>query len=488
MIRCLLGNGLWALWNARAWQRHRRALRDPRRFQEEILQRTLRRNADTEFGRRHQYAKIRSLEEFRDAVPVRSYDEFEPWIEGIRRGRSRVLTSEPVLMMEKTSGSSGPSKYIPYTRTLRREFQEAIGAWMFDLFTSRPALLRGAQYWSISPAAREKDTTPGGIPVGFDEDTEYLGGLERRCAGWVMAVPGGVGRIPDMEENRRVTLEHLARRRDLRFISVWNPSFLTILMRRLPAGLRPKDLWPRLALISCWTRAAAARFVPEMRSLFPGVEVQGKGLIATEGVVSFPLVGRPGAVPALTSHFMEFLGEDGRPRLGDELAVGSRYSVVLTTGGGLARYALGDEVEAVAPGSIEFVGRSGTVSDLCGEKLSEAFVARILEDAAGRFEWGAFAMLAPQWGRPPRYALFLESGSTREAAAYVEERLLEAFHYGYCRRLGQLGPVEAVPVPDANDRYLDACRRMGQRHGNVKPAWLRKELGWRERLEGKHAG
>ena len=49
--------------------------------------------------------------------------EIEPWIERIGRGEPNVLTTEPVLMMEKTSGSSGAAKYIPYTRSLRREFQ-----------------------------------------------------------------------------------------------------------------------------------------------------------------------------------------------------------------------------------------------------------------------------------------------------------------------------------------------------------------------------
>ena len=53
----------------------------------------------------------------------------------------------------------------------------------------------------------------------------------------------------------------------------------------------------------------SARFLPELRALFPGVEIQGKGLLATEGVISIPLMGRPAPVPAVTSHFLEFLDE-----------------------------------------------------------------------------------------------------------------------------------------------------------------------------------
>lgn len=484
MIKHWLGNSLWMLANARAHRRCRLARRDPRRAQERLLFGFLRRNGDTEYGRRHRYAKIRTVREFQEAVPIVRYENLEPWIGRIREGHANVLTAEPVLMMEKTSGSSGPAKYIPYTASLRREFQEAVGAWMYDLFTHRLALLGGAQYWSISPVAREREVTPGGLPVGFDDDTAYLDPFSRAVTGWVMAVPGGVGRAPDWEACRRATLDHLMRCRDLRFISVWNPSFLSILVRGLPAGTKPRDLWPDLAVISCWTDGASARFVAELRALFPGVEIQGKGLLATEGVVSFPEASRPAPSLAITSHFLEFVDEDGRARLVDELEAGATYSVVLTTGGGFARYALGDRVEVVAPGAVRFVGRAGGVSDLCGEKLSEAFVAPLLDEAAARFGLGGFVMLAPEWADPPRYVLLSDSDAAKAAADWLETRLRAAVHYGYCRRLGQLGPVEGIRIPGAADRYLRACAALGRRAGGVKPPGLCRELGWRRRLEG----
>jgi len=486
MIRYLLGNGLWTLANARAYLGYRLAARNPRRAQERILFDFLRRNTNSEYGRQHRYAKIRSVAEFQDAVPIVSYDDLEPWIERIRQGEQNVLTTEPVLMMEKTSGSSGAAKYIPYTASLRHEFQNAIGAWMFDLFTCRPGLLGGGQYWSISPSGRHKEVTPGGVPVGFDDDTEYLGPLERQLVRCVLAVPGDVARIADMEENRRATLEHLLRCRHLRFVSVWNPSFLTILLDRLPEGMNPADCWPELQVISCWTSGLATRFLPRLQSLFPRVEIQGKGLLATEGVVSIPLVGRKAPSPAWSSHFLEFADAAGRAKLLDELEVGARYQVILTTGGGLARYSLGDTVLVVAPNAIEFVGRD-QVSDVCGEKLSEVFVGRILNNVLNRHHRNGFALLAPEWADPPRYLLFLEDQALNGMAREVEQELRTSAHYDYCRRLGQLGPVEIVPVRNGSELYLRGCEALGQKAGSVKPACLRREFGWRERLETNHA-
>ena len=95
-------------------------------------------------------------------------------------------------------------------------------------------------------------------------------------------------------------------------------------------------LWPRLSLLSMWTDAQAAHSVGPACHRFQGVEVQGKGLLATEGVVSLPLFGAPAPVLAVRSHFFEFLDPEhpnARPRLAHELEVGRTYSVLLSTSG-----------------------------------------------------------------------------------------------------------------------------------------------------------
>ncbi|HVR75512.1 MAG TPA: GH3 auxin-responsive promoter family protein [Planctomycetota bacterium] len=491
MLKAILGNLLWTAGNLRHHRRFLRARRDRRAAQETILLSFLQRNAGSAYGRAHGYASIRGVEEFQDRVPIVTYEDLEPWVERAARGEQEVLTMEPVLLFEKTSGSSGAEKLIPYTASLLREFRRAVGAWMFDLFTSRPALLTGSQYWSLTPLARGEERTSGGIRIGFEDDCDYFGPVDRAFLRCAMAAPRSFARLESTEDCLQKTAERLVSTRDLRFISVWSPSFLPLLLRWLPAGSRPADLWPNLRVISCWTGGAAARFVPELRDIFPGVEIQGKGLLATEGVVSIPL-GKvsPGSVssgtaatPAFTSHFLEFLGEDGRPHLADQLDVGRRYSVVMTTGGGFARYDLGDEVEVVAPDSIEFVGRRGGSSDICGEKLSEAFVESVLGAATRTYRLSGLAMLAPEWGAPPRYVLFVESRRAGLVARFVEERLRESYHYDYSRRLGQLEAVEGVEVSNGDAKYLRGCEDLGQRLGAVKPACLRREPGWRQRME-----
>ena len=75
----------------------------------------------------------------------------------------------------------------------------------------------------------------------------------------------------------------------------------------------------------------------------------------------------------------------------------------MTTGSGLYRYRTGDLVEVGTDGrAIRFIGRTGNVSDLVGEKLSEAQVTRAFAKAGAR-----------GWIEAHRsgYSIYLEGGS-----------------------------------------------------------------------------
>ena len=480
---------LASLWQVRLREsahREARAWQSPRRAQEEVLSRFLERNRDSAYGLAHGYATIESIEDYQNQVPIVSYDDLRPWVDRICAGENGVLTADPVLFVEGTSGSTGRAKYVPYTETLLAEFRGGIHAWLADLFETYPSILSGTQYWSISPLVRRACQTDGGVPIGIDNDLEYLDALGQRVLSSAMAVSPAVGELPDLASVQEATLETLKRDPELRFISVWSPTFLTLLLDQLEDE-DPQALWPKLQVVSCWADGASAILAEQLQQRLPWVDVQGKGLLATEGIVTIPLSGRPAARPLLTGHFLEFVDGDGKARLIDELAVGARYDVVLTTGAGFARYALGDRVEVVAPDAIRFVGRAGQVSDLCGEKLGEVLVAETLQDTTVRGPFPGFALLAPETHPAPHYALYVDATEEMRAevdafAERVEARLRSSLHYDYCRSLGQLQPVRGVCVPNAESLHLARCVDEGQRAGDVKPPALDCNIGWGERF------
>ena len=549
MFEKTMGRAAHAAWLASCWSPHhqlRRAEKDPAEAQAALLDWFLRANASCAYGREYGFSRLCNVREFQSAVPIVDYDELRPWIERIKAGEQAVLTEEPVLMLEKTSGSSSAAKYIPYTASLRREFQRAVGAWMFDLYAHNPSLASGTAYWAITPLARGPEVTAGGLRVGFENDTEYLGAAERLLLRKILAVPEEVARIPELDTALYVTLRFLLQSPSLRFISVWAPSFLTILMdhlqihaeqlladlrdgvlrppEKLPAPiasllqstlraeptrarrledagqenglLRAQDVWPNLRVISCWADASSQTALPALRGLFPGVLIQGKGLLATEGVVSVPLVKHGACMAAATSHFYEFIEQPGAtPRLLHELEANHEYSVLLTTGGGFYRYRLGDRVRVTGfagnTALLEFLGKEDGVSDLCGEKLSPAFVTSVLEELSVERAYSSdFAMLAPCRQDTLRYVLFLQGAASQaDLVAQLDKKLTQNPHYAYCRRLGQLGAPRIFQITsDAGESYLRRCVATGQRAGAVKAVALHRMMGWEEVFHGKWTG
>jgi len=543
MISWML-NTAWMLACRREARVYERALDDPASAQETVLREILHANADTEFGRRHRFCEIHDTRTFQEFVPPRDYDAFRPDIDRIAAGELNVLTAEPVRLLEPTSGSTSARKLIPYTRSLRRQFQRMIAPWVYDLMSRRPALRRGRAYWSISPAIGPRQTTSGGIPIGFDDDASYLGSLEQRLVRRLLVAPASAGQPNDLDQFQYATLLALLRADDLTLISIWSPTFLTSLLGRLvdwrdrlrddllagthagpmtlstrsPYSTRTvrrrgqavarllrcgislaaltQQLWPHLAMISCWADASASTYVPALQEHFPSVEIQAKGLLSTEACVSLPLLGRYGAALALRSHFLEF-EDDGRFFLARQLREGCRYQVLCTTGGGLYRYRTGDIVEVVGfqrrTPLVVFCGRGGKTSDLVGEKLNESHVRTVIERALVHVGCQPkFAMLAPIPSSRPFYRLYIQPTATGPGpldlnvvaclASHLEKGLRENPHYQYAIDLRQLTSCDVAVLDYRRESAWQVYERRriaeGQRAGQIKPSMLAVETDW----------
>lgn len=522
-MKTYAANALWVASCLPAWRRFQGAANRVEETQAGLLRRYLRVNRETEYGRKYQFAQISSTAQYQKKVPLTTYDDYTKYIQRMGDGEAFILTAEPVRMFELSSGSTAASKLVPYTGTLKAEFQRGIAPWIYNLYTSIPALQHGPAYWSVTPLVDGKRFTPAGIPIGFESDSAYLGLFGKWLADSVMAVPNGVKNISNMVSFRYVTLLCLLRQRDLRLISVWNPTFLSLLLAplfdwwddllddiaqgvvskqdvemhftpdpKLARGLRafsPADtesLWPNLRLISCWTDGASASYACQIEEMFPQARLQGKGLLATEAFVSLPILGAEGSVLSVNSHFFEFMDDMGDIYLAHQIQKGRTYSVIITTGGGFYRYQLQDVVEVVGHWGqipcIRFVGKADHISDWFGEKLEERFVARALEDVFVKHGiTPLFAMLAPEDANDFRYVLYLESTMyINKLNEDLDFALRANFHYDYCRKLGQLQAVEVVYVVNGAEAYLKACQARGQKLGNIKQSVLQKTTGWRD--------
>lgn len=551
--KVLTANLLWFLYSAVRTRIWRRASKKVEATQAKILKQLLSRNTETDFGQKHSFETIDSVAAFQKAVPMQSYEDVKPFIDEIAAGARNVLTADLVQRFGVSSGSTSASKLVPYTASLVTEFQEGIDPWMYHLMRDHSRILGGKAYWSVTPIGEKQRYSSGGIPIGFDDERSYFGKLTQWVLGTVMATPSELALVQDMDAFRYATLRFLLQEKSLSWVSIWNPTFATLFLSPLPKwfdqliedirtgsmsvdlGVTPEvdtlirkslkksvgrakelarirdrksgniyeQIWPNLKLISCWAHGNSGEAVKQLRAYFPNVAIQPKGLIATEAFVSFPLRGEASALSA-NSHFFEFEEvEEKTIRLAHQLEVGKKYSVIVTTGGGLYRYRLNDVVEVLGFDAqcplIRFVGKQDKVVDICGEKLNEQFVSNVIRQVISKVSHQpSFWMVAPERSSAQvvEYALFVQFANS----AAVEEEILrdigqeidlafrENFHYDYCRRLGQLEHCKVFrvnPEQDAFQVYLTTCVELGQRLGDIKPVALHPYQQWSTKLHGR---
>jgi hypothetical protein len=462
------------------------------------LEALLARHANTQAGRSLGLDHIDSWERFARKVPLSTYEDWEPWILEQQKGLgSNALcpAHDSVRRFEPTSGSTGQRKWIPYTKNLLEEFDAAASAWLVDLAREDPRIYWGRHYWALSWIPTELRGS-----LSSSDDLELLSPGKRWFLGAAMAVPSWVARLPTSEDSLLATCVHLGAASDLSLVSVWSPTFwlgiLEVLSRerlvvarvletgRWPVGFpssarAPKSLhaarllaswdgaldpqffaalWPRLRLLSVWTSAHAGLWTGRLQQLFPGVRIQGKGLWATEGVVTIPFRGHH--VLAATSHFLEFRClESGRVVPSWGLREGQTVEPVMTTGGGMVRYVLADKLRVEGfwrqlP-RLRFLGRRNGI-DLVGEKIDADAATNVLSELSTELKARCLSLLARTHpGERSRYVILAEGQATEQAsiARACEEKLRAYHHYTLARELGQLDAAAAWVSPDAQSIY-----------------------------------
>jgi hypothetical protein len=547
-------NQLWYWISRSEGLRFQQAVRDVGAVQSRMLLDILKRNRSSEYGKKFGFDRVKDIDDYRNYVPVVRYDDLATYIDRIISGEKNLLTAETVERLVPTSGSSGGMKLIPYTASLKQDFRKAIAAWIWTTFRFNPKAMQGRAYWSITPMASIPQHYQGFVPIGFESDSEYLGVWSRWLAEQLLLPPAQVSSIRNVENARYANLLYMLASADLALVSVWSPTFLLSLLNqvepwidsicrdiadgivhlphsevvepskklRLRANQKraeelkrirlesrvPADFirrcWPNLSLLSCWGDGNSAHYFAKLKTLFPHVPMQPKGLLATECVVSFPGNKNGHSLLAVRSHFFEFAPVNAtgqadyrRPLLAEELTLGNRYRVVVTTNGGLYRYDMGDVVEVIGFEErcpiIRFVGRMDAVSDLVGEKLNEEHVRSTLKALFCELglEQELFLLVVRESSKSG-YTLLLSADTNlrREdrtrVAEILDERLRSNPQYDLARKLEQLVQVgiEILPLEGRElwSRYEVWQNGNGKRVGELKANVLDYRGTWREFL------
>ena len=89
-------------------------LKYPHEVQTEVFQSLIKSGARTEYGKKYSFSEIGNPEQFRQRVPVCSYESLFPYIERIMKGEQNILWPSEIKWFAKSSGTTNSrSKFIP---------------------------------------------------------------------------------------------------------------------------------------------------------------------------------------------------------------------------------------------------------------------------------------------------------------------------------------------------------------------------------------
>lgn len=386
----------------------------------------VRRAESTRFGRDHGFASIRSVAEFQEHVPLRSYEDFwkDYWQAGFPQLQDCTWPGT-VPYFARTSGTTtGKTKYIPFTKEMLRANIRAAWDVLFFHFLNRPgSRVLGGKALMLGGSTDLCQEAPG-IYSG-----DLSGIVANEIPWWARPYtfpPRELALVADWEE-KIDRIARLSLQQDIRAIS-GTPNWLLAYFDKL-AELRPEaggriaPHYPYLELLlhgGIDFKPYARRFSEllegsraELREVYPASEAfiaiadrgPGEGLrLITDNAVFFEFVPTEELTSAApTRHWL------------GTVEPGIDYAVVLSTCAGAWGYILGDTVRFVDldPPRILVTGRTSFVLSAFGEHLIQEEIEEAVAGAADAI--GASVVdycVAP---------VFPEAGGARGGHHYVVE-------------------------------------------------------------------
>ncbi len=494
----------------RKLQRFETLLHDAHARQRQRLFEKLRRCADSTFGRRHGFAQIKSLDDFRRQLPIADYEYFAPYIDEVSRGRLQAMfpPHEQVLMYGTTTGTTGRPKLNPVTRAWLSEYRRSWEIWGVKAIVEHAEMIGNRLLQIIGPANLGR--SPSGHAIGMissvamrfqnpllktfyavpfeicdvaDATAKYYTMLRLALVdpvGFICAItPANLLRLAATGDEHRESLIRDIRDGTLRSDLDLPPEFRKRLQRTIgvrrphrareleqiverTGTLYPKDYWP-LSLICCWLGGTIGYQSRELSRYYGATPRRDLGLVSTEGRHTIPLHDtRPEGVLAIDGSYYEFIPvrerESAAPTVLEchELEPGGEYFILMTTSSGLYRYDIGDVVRCQgyvgqAP-VLEFLHKAGQCADMEGEKISGHQVAQAVETAARELQLRVdcfTAVAVRRDGDLPHYALLVERPAIESPA--VARSFLEIVDRELVRQ-------NVMYAGKRNDRYIDAPR------------------------------
>lgn len=437
--------------------------------QERFLLGLIKAHRHTELGRKYQLSEIKTVQQFREQVPILPYSSYEPYLERIAQGEQNILTADKVVYLTLTSGSTGKKKMIPTTRRSQNAFRTAtltsIG------FLNEALRLKGLQFGKllVTNSTQIWGHTSAGIPYGpasagvlrmdkFIYEQFFANPYEAIqindsparhyvCLLFALREPLMRGMIANFPMLILRTCNYLEKYAESLIKDIENGTIADWLLIepelrlkleqqwssdpiraaqlkeiiKTEGRLTPKLVWQNLSVVANARGGTSNFYFERFPSYFEYTPIFGAVFSSAEGMFSiYHDVDNDGSVLALESGFFEFISEEQweveQPKtlLATEVKAGERYRILTTSYGGFYRYDIGDVIEVLgfyeqAP-IIVFRHRQGGLISSTTEKTTEAHATQVMQALQQEFKVKLedFCITLSEHDFPARYLVNIE--------------------------------------------------------------------------------
>jgi hypothetical protein len=465
--------------------------------QENIFKNLLKTGSKTIFGADHRMSEVKTYEEFRQAVPIRDYEQFRKYIDWIKEGKHNILWRGRPIYFAKTSGTTSGIKYIPITK-------DSIDN---HILTARNALL-----CYIAETGNNKLSDGKLIFLSGSPELERVGGIPTgRLSGIVNHhVPRYLrtNQLPSYETNcideweaklDRIVEETIGQ--DMTLISgipPWVQMYFDRLMQ--VTGKPVAEIFPNFSVLV----HGGVNFEPYKAKLFASI---GKPIDtietfpASEGFIAYQdsLQAEGLLLNSNSGIFFEFVpesevwSENPRRISLKEVRLGERYAVIINSNAGLWGYNLGDTVKFVSvnPFRLVVTGRikhyiSAFGEHVIGEEVEYSLMKAAREAGVQIREFTVAPMIIGSGEGKSFHEWFVEFDNQpedmRSFALKVDGNLREKnIYYDDLISGNILQPLQIHPVK--KNGFIDYMKSLGKLGGQNKVPHLSNDRSFAEPLE-----
>ncbi len=332
--------------------RERKWSMQPEVSQEKVLKHLITKGSHTSFGQDHYLKDIRTYEDFKQAVPVRDYEDLAPYINRMVKGEKDVLWKGKPAYFAKTSGTTSGTKYIPITKdSIPNHINSARNALLSYVHErGNGQFLDGKLiFLSGSPVLDEQ----GGVPTG-----RLSGIVNHHVPGYLKT-----NQLPSYETNciedweaklDKIVDETL--KQDMTLISgipPWVQMYFEWIVER--SGKPVGEVFPNFSVFVY----GGVNFAPYRKKIFETIGRPVDSIEtypASEGFIAYQDTQESeGLLMLLDSGIFfefipadEFYSDEPRRLTIHEVELGINYALVLSSNAGLWGYSIGDTVKFIS--------------------------------------------------------------------------------------------------------------------------------------------